>query len=95
VKLRYTPRGAAELDEALAYIAKRSPQGGRRVQVRIQAVISLLLQHPYAGQLTSKSGLRRLLASPYPYPIFYRASEGEIVNHGVRHAARDPSSMPE
>jgi len=43
VRLRYTLRGAAELDKVLAFIAERSPQGARHVQARIQAVINLLL----------------------------------------------------
>jgi hypothetical protein len=50
VKLRYTLRAAAELDEVLAYIVALSPQGARRVQARIQLIIELLLQHPRAGQ---------------------------------------------
>jgi toxin ParE1/3/4 len=95
VKLRYTLRAAAELDEVLTYIEERSPQGARRVQTRIQVVINLLLRHPHAGQLTSKGRLRRMVASPYPYLIFYQAAEDEIVIHGVRHSARRPSSMPE
>jgi plasmid stabilization system protein ParE len=95
VKLRYTPRAAAELDEVLAYIEARSPQGARRVQRRIQVIINLLLQHPHAGQLTNKGRLRRMIASPYPYLIFYQATEDQIVIHGVRHSARRPSSMPE
>jgi plasmid stabilization system protein ParE len=36
-----------------------------------------------------------MVASPYPYLIFYQATEDEIVIHGVRHSARRPSSMPE
>jgi toxin ParE1/3/4 len=95
VKLRYTLRGAAELDEVLAYIKERSPQGARHVQARIQAVINLLLQYPDAGQLTSKGRLRRVLASPYPYLIFYAATGDELVIHGVRHSARRPTTMPE
>jgi len=94
VKLRYTLRAAAELDEILTGIAEQSPQGARRVQTRIQVIINLLLQHPLAGQLTSKGRLRRMVVSPYPYLIFYRATEDEIVIHGVRHGARNPSSMP-
>jgi toxin ParE1/3/4 len=31
---------------------------------------------------------------PYPYLIFYQATEEELVIHAVRHMARDPSSMP-
>ena len=95
MRLRYTRRAAAELDEVLAYIGARSPRGARRVQTRIQVIINLLLQHPYAGQLTSKGRLRRMIASPYPYVIFYQATEDEIVIHGMRHSARRPSSMPE
>jgi plasmid stabilization system protein ParE len=95
VKLRYTLRAAAELDEVLTYIEARSPQGALRVQTRIQVIINLLLRHPHAGQLTSKGHLRRMVASPYPYLIFYQATEDEIVIHGVRHSARRPSSMPE
>jgi toxin ParE1/3/4 len=95
LRLRYTPRALAELDEVLTYIAERSPQGARNVRIRIDAIVTMLLQHPGAGQLTSKARLRRIGASPYPYLIFYQATEDEIVIHGVRHSARRPSSMPE
>ena len=95
MRLRYTLRGAAELDKVLAYIEARSPQGARRVQMRIQVVINLLLQHPHAGQRTSKGRLRRIIASLYPYLIFCQATDDEVVIHGVRHSARRPSSMPE
>ena len=36
-------------------------------QARIQAIIDLLLQHPHAGQRTSKGHLRRVVVHPYPY----------------------------
>jgi plasmid stabilization system protein ParE len=94
VKLRYTRRAAAELDKVLADIDERSPQGARSVKARIQEMIVLLLQHPQAGHLTSKSLLRRMVVYPHPYLIFYRATETEIIIHAVRHSARRPSSMP-
>jgi toxin ParE1/3/4 len=92
VKLRYTLRAAAELNEVLAYIEERSPRGARHVQARIQTIINLLLQHPHAGQLTSNGRLRRMVVSPYPYLIFYEVTQDEIVIHGVRHGARRPST---
>ncbi|HEY7844915.1 MAG TPA: type II toxin-antitoxin system RelE/ParE family toxin [Bradyrhizobium sp.] len=92
MKLRYTPRAAAELNEVLAYIEDRSPPGACHVQARIQAIINLLLQHPHAGQLTSNGRLRRMVTSPYPYLIFYEVTQDHIVVHGVRHAARRPST---
>ena len=95
MKLCYTLQGAAELNAVLAYIEGKSPQGAKRVQARIQAIMNMLLQYPGAGRLTGKRGKRRIGVPPYPYLIFYEATEDEIIIHGVRHAARRPSSMPE
>ncbi|PXW64126.1 type II toxin-antitoxin system RelE/ParE family toxin [Methylobacterium sp. B4] len=94
MRLRYTPDAAAELDAILTYVASLSPQGARRVQRRIQAAIGLLLLHPLSGHATSLRPMRRIVATPYPYLIFYEATEDEVVILGNRHAARDPASMP-
>jgi toxin ParE1/3/4 len=94
VRLHYTRRAAAELEQILSYIEERSPVGARRVHLRIQAAIQVLLQHPDAGTVTSKGRLRRMLASPFPYVILYQATDDEVIIHGIRHTARDPSSMP-
>jgi toxin ParE1/3/4 len=90
LNLRYTPKALAELADILAYVAERSPQGARKVQARIQAITALLVQYPHCGQLTSESGLRRIVTPPYPYLIFYEATAEEVVIIGVRHAAREP-----
>lgn len=94
MKLRYTLPALADLNSILDYIAVHSPQGARRVQSRIQAIIDLLLRHPHIGARTDDPATRRLTTSPYPYVIFYEATETEIIIHAVRHAARDPSGMP-
>ena len=94
VKLRYTRPALADLSAILDYIATHSPQGARRVQARIKAVIDLLLQHPYVGRRTNDPAIRRIPTVPYPYVVFYETTETEIIIHGVRHAARKPSSMP-
>ncbi len=92
MKLRYTRRAAAELEEVLAHIEERSPIGADHMQVRIKGIIDLLLRHPHVGQLTSNRRLRRPVVSPYPYLIFYEVTRDEIVIHGVRHAARRPTN---
>jgi toxin ParE1/3/4 len=94
VRLRYTHKALAELDGILDYIKQRSPQGAQRVQARIQAVTNLLAEHPKSGQATSNPILRRIVVAPYPYLIFYKAIEGEVVIIAIRHSARDPASMP-
>jgi toxin ParE1/3/4 len=94
VRLRYTLPALADLNSVLDYIAAQSPQGARRVQARVQAVINLLLLYPGIGTRTADPTIRRMPVSPYPYLIFYEATETEVIVHAVRHAARDPSGMP-
>jgi toxin ParE1/3/4 len=74
--------------------ARQSPQGARRVQARIQAVIDLLLLHPYIGRRTTDPTIRRIIATPYPYLIFYEVTADEVIIHALGHASRDPSTMP-
>lgn len=94
MRLRYTLPALADLNSILDYIAVHSPQGARRVQSRIKAVIDLLVQHPRMGRRTSDPVIRRISATPYPYLVFYEVTETEIIVHAVRHTARDPSGMP-
>ena len=93
MKLRFTSRAADELEEIIEYIRKRSPQGARHVRLRIHKMTSRVLVHPYTGTLTS-SGLRRMATTPYPYLIFYEVFADEVIIIGIRHSARNPSSMP-
>jgi addiction module RelE/StbE family toxin len=93
VRLRYTSHALADLERLLDDIALQSPQGARRVQARLKAVIDLLTHHPNIGQVTSRAGTRRLVASPYPYLIFYRVDADEVVIHAIRHGARNPRSL--
>jgi len=52
------------------------------------------LLHPHIGTRTDIPVIRRLPTPPYPYLVFYEATETEIIIHAVRHAARNPSGMP-
>lgn len=96
MRLRYAPTALAEVDELLAYLSERSPQGARRVGASIRKAEQTLIDHPHIGQATTARPpiVRRYLIQPFPYVLFYEASDTEIMIIGVRHAARDPSSMP-
>ncbi|TFF24793.1 type II toxin-antitoxin system RelE/ParE family toxin [Jiella endophytica] len=93
--LRYTPRALVELDEILEYIGEQSPNGADKVRNRLRGIIDFLCSYPLAGQATDLPMLRRIVARPYPYLIFYQVLDGEIVVIAVRHAARDPHTMPD
>lgn len=74
----------------LDYIGERSPQGAANVKRRLHALIDLLAERPQSGRATNKAGLRRIVANPYPYVIFYQPTVTEIVIHSIRHTARRP-----
>jgi plasmid stabilization system protein ParE len=78
------------MTEILDYIEARSPQGAERVKRRLKAAVDLLADFPESGRATNRGDLRRLVANPYPYVIFYRTDAIGVVLHGVRHTARRP-----
>ena len=88
MRLRVTKRAATQIEKALDYIEEDSPQGANHVRARIQTLFLLLEQHPYAGQATDVPGVRRLTLSPYPYLIFYRVTDGEVIVQRMRHTSR-------
>ena len=94
MRLRYTLPAVADLALILDYVADRSPQGAERIHARIRAVTNLLLQYPLAGVATDDPSIRRMTTTPYPYLVFYEATDDEIIIHAVRHGARDPSNNP-
>ncbi|HXY58691.1 MAG TPA: type II toxin-antitoxin system RelE/ParE family toxin, partial [Methylocystis sp.] len=94
MKVCFTAPALADLNDILSYIAARSPRGAQKVKSRVRYLIELLPAHPLLGTRTDEPGIRRLIATPYPYLIFYEAGNDEIIIHAVRHAARDPESMP-
>ena len=93
MRLRFTRRAATQIAKALEYIEADSPQGANHVRERIRTLFRLLEQHPYAGQATDLPGVRRLTLSPYPYLIFYRVTDSEVIVQRMRHTARQPRSV--
>ena len=85
MRLRYTIPAARDLAAILSDIERQSPKGARHVQQRMRALIELLLDYPHAGTPTDRPGIRRIVVSPYPYLVFYRATPDEIIIHAVRH----------
>ncbi|TXN22949.1 MULTISPECIES: type II toxin-antitoxin system RelE/ParE family toxin [Methylobacterium] len=88
MRLRLTRPATRQLDRALSYVEQYNPQGARKVQQCLQDVMRMLLQHPFAGRATDRPGIRRIVASPYPYVLTYRVSDAEIIIRSVRHTSR-------
>ena len=63
----------------------------RESKLRILAAIKLLQRFPGLGTLTDDEGTRMLVATPYPYLVFYEidVQAGEVIVLHIRHGARD------
>src|SRR5438067_11613326 len=94
MRLRYTLPALADLEPIPDYVVDRSPQGASRIHTRIRDVTDLLLRYPRVGAVTDDPTIRRMTTTPYPYLVFYEATEAEIIIHAVRHGARDSSDDP-
>jgi toxin ParE1/3/4 len=90
VRLRYSETAFRQIDKALHHVALEAPQGAQNIGGRIRAVLALILEHPFAGQATSRMGVRRVLVTPYPYVIYYRVKAEEILVTRFRHTSRRP-----
>ncbi len=90
MRLRYTSTALRQIEDALSYLAARSPGGAAGLRDRILAAAALIREHPHAGQATSRPAARRVVLAPYPYVLFYRVSAGDVVVTRLRHAARRP-----
>lgn len=93
-EVRFTEIADEEVEELLAYLRQVSASGAVNVQRRLQQVIQNVAERPGIGVGVGPPGLRRIAVTPYPYFVFYEHSASEIVVIAVRHAARDPGTMP-
>ena len=94
LRVRYTLPAMADLEAVMDYLASHSPRGATRVGARLMSLMELLPAHPRLGTRTDDPAIRRLVVTPYPYLIFYEVADDEIIIHAVRHAGRNPASMP-
>lgn len=90
MRLRLTRPASRQLEAVLQHIAKHHPQGAENVRDRLRTVMNVLVDHPFAGRVTARPQVRRIIALPYPYAITYTVADGDVVILGIRHTARRP-----
>ena len=92
MKVRYTLRARADLEELGDYISQRNPSAANRVRTAIRRSIDLVKAFPWRGRKQKAYNVRKVGAGKYPYNIYYRIDEVDqmIVVLQIRHAARQP-----
>jgi len=97
VRVRFSTEARAELNEHVAYIRRRSPQGARRVRASVYAAARRAALFPEAARLAGEPddepgavpGTREIILPDYPYIMPYRIEGGALVILHVFHTAQD------
>ena len=90
MKIAYAPRALADLMAIEAYITRRNPSAAKRVLGVIKSAIDSLEQFPKLGLRIDDENRYRLPIGRFPYVVFYRLADTEILILHIRHAARRP-----
>jgi toxin ParE1/3/4 len=84
------PAAAADVEGAYRWYENQRPGLGEEFLAALGASLEMIAAHPLAAPVVHKD-IRRLLSRRFPYGVFYRLVEEEIVVVGCLHAKRNPS----
>ncbi len=90
MKIRYTRRALADLDQISDYLTPRSTKGAQNVRAAILASVEDLAVFPRMGRLQTAEPMRKIAVRPYPYLIYYTVDDaaGEIAIATIQHGYR-------
>jgi addiction module RelE/StbE family toxin len=93
VKIVYTRKALAQIDEIYNYIEARNPAAALKVKARIKRSIDRLTYRPYLARPSDRPGVRVLTVTRYPYIVLYSVDEAtqQVRILRVRHTAQDPA----
>lgn len=85
----YQAAALADIQAARAWYDEQRPGLGEEFVIAVEAAVSEIVRLPDAWPVVHRNA-RRYLMERFPYCIYYRASEDEIVIVACMHGARDP-----
>jgi toxin ParE1/3/4 len=86
----YAPRALRDLEGIAEYLRARSPPGATNVLAAIKSTADLLGFFARMGRVVDDVGHRRLTVPRYPYFLFYRIADDELLILHIRHTSRRP-----
>ena len=94
MKVRYSPRAAADLAAIADYLSARTAQGARALERALRATVALIADFPGSGRIVDqRPNVRVIPVARFPYLIFYTVSGDDVIVLHVRHSARKPADV--
>jgi plasmid stabilization system protein ParE len=89
MRVRLHPEARAELRDARTWYYERSPLSATVFAHAVDTAVSRIREAPNSFPLADH-GTRKFVLQRFPFHIFYRPDEGEIVIVAVAHQKRRP-----
>ena len=90
MRVRYTRRAFADREAIFDYLDQRDPRAARNVKAFIKKKIADLSYSPRRARIVRDLGVHALWLGRYPYIVYYRVQNDEVVIVHIRHGARKP-----
>jgi plasmid stabilization system protein ParE len=89
VKLRFSPRARSDIDHIHEYIAEHNKSAAPAVVRQIRSTSDLFARYPGLGRQTDTPGVRVFPVGRYPYLVYHRVHENNVIVIHVRDGRRD------
>jgi len=89
LRLVWHPAAAEEFVTAVGWYEQQRPRLGTEFAAACRSAMALLQDQPLAFRI-AHGDVRRVLLRRFPYAIFYRHRESELLIVAVMHERRDP-----
>jgi toxin ParE1/3/4 len=95
VRLRFSARAYADIADIHEYTSQHSPRAATAVVAQVRVTSRLLARYPALGRETNIPGVRVFPTVRYPYLIYHKVQQDELIVIHVRHGRRDAPNADE
>ena len=95
MRLRFSPQAYSDIGDIHDYIAQHSPRAATAVVAQIRITSLLLARYPALGRETDIPGVRVFPTARYPYLVYHKVQQDELIVVHVRHGRREAPTVDE
>jgi plasmid stabilization system protein ParE len=90
MKIGYSTRALADLEDILTFIQSRNPRAAAAIMTAVEDRVSLLATFPLMAPETDEPGIREVSLVRYPYKIYSEIVGDDVWILHIRHTRRRP-----
>ena len=87
--LQFRPAAAMDVEDAFFWYESQSAGLGERFLAAVDSAVVRIADHPAQFAVVSR-GTRRALLDRFPYSLYYRIADDDVLVIACMHGSRDP-----